>query len=195
MAEKQVSVRLKAEGAGQLRAEFQSIGTEAQRSFGALDRGARSSGQGLQNVGFQVQDFAVQVAGGTDASRALAQQLPQLLSGFGLLGVVLGTTAAVAVPLFAAFGLGSDEEEPPGNTPPEARYPMSMPVRPAAAPLLVAIVGPPWRAVLRTGGGDQTVVVELGDTVGAYHVRGIARTGVSLRSGDSSLRLTLEPSR
>lgn len=109
MAEKQVSVRIKAEGAGQLKAEFQSIGTEAQRSFGAIDRGARAGGQGLQNVGFQVQDFAVQVAGGTDVSRAFAQQLPQLLSGMGLLGVVFGTVAAVAIPLFAAFGLGADK--------------------------------------------------------------------------------------
>jgi hypothetical protein len=109
MAEKQVSVRIKAEGAGQLKAEFQSIGSEAQKSFGAIDRGARAGGQGLQNVGFQVQDFAVQVAGGTDASRALAQQLPQLLSGFGLLGVALGTATAVAVPLFLAFGVGADK--------------------------------------------------------------------------------------
>ncbi len=109
MAEKQVSVRIKAEGAGQLKAEFQSIGTEAQRSFGAIDRGARAGGQGLQNVGFQVQDFAVQVAGGTDVSRAFAQQLPQLLSGLGLMGVLFGTVAAVAIPLFAAFGMGSDK--------------------------------------------------------------------------------------
>ncbi|MES2815820.1 MAG: hypothetical protein V4720_13050, partial [Pseudomonadota bacterium] len=97
MAEKQVSVRIKAEGAGQLKAEFQSIGTEAQRSFGAIDRGARAGGQGLQNVGFQVQDFAVQVAGGTDVSRAFAQQLPQLLSGLGLMGVLFGTVAAVVL--------------------------------------------------------------------------------------------------
>lgn len=109
MAEKQVSVRIKAEGGGQLKAEFQSIGTEAQRSFGQIDRGARGTGQGLQNVGFQVQDFAVQVASGTDVSRALAQQLPQLLSGMGLLGVLFGTTAAVAIPLFAAFGMGTDK--------------------------------------------------------------------------------------
>ena len=109
MAEKQVSVRIKAEGAGQLKAEFQSIGSEAQKSFGAMSTGARGGGQALQNVGFQVQDFAVQVAGGTSASRALAQQLPQLLSGFGLLGVALGTAAAVAVPLFAAFGMGTDK--------------------------------------------------------------------------------------
>ncbi len=109
MAEKQVSVRLKAEGGGRVKAEFQQVGQEAQRAFGQVDRSARSGGAGLQNVGFQVQDFAVQVAGGTDASRALAQQLPQLLSGFGTLGVLLGTAAAVAIPLFAAFGLGVDK--------------------------------------------------------------------------------------
>ena len=109
MAEKQVSVRIKAEGAGQLKAEFQSIGTEAQKSFGQIDRGARGGGQALQNVGFQVQDFAVQVAGGTDVSRAFAQQLPQLLSGLGLMGVLFGTVAAVAIPLFAAFGMGADK--------------------------------------------------------------------------------------
>jgi hypothetical protein len=109
MAEKQVSVRIKAEGAGQVKAEFQSIGSEAQKSFGNIDRGARGGGQALQNVGFQVQDFAVQVAGGTDVSRAFAQQLPQLLSGLGLVGVLFGTVAAVAIPLFAAFGMGADK--------------------------------------------------------------------------------------
>lgn len=109
MAEKQVSVRIKAEGGGALKAEFQSIGTEAQKSFGAIDRGARGGGAALQNVGFQVQDFAVQVAGGTDVSRAFAQQLPQLLSGLGLMGVLLGTVTAVAIPLFAAFGMGTDK--------------------------------------------------------------------------------------
>ncbi|MFP5480255.1 MAG: hypothetical protein ACLGIE_11290 [Alphaproteobacteria bacterium] len=111
MVDKQVSVRIKAEGGGQMKAEFQGIGQEAQRAFTQVDRSSRSAGSGLQNVGFQVQDFAVQVAGGTDASRALAQQLPQLLSGFGLLGVLMGTAAAVAVPLFAAFGMGVDKAE------------------------------------------------------------------------------------
>lgn len=109
MAEKQVSVRIKAEGGGALKAEFQSIGSEAQKSFGQIDRGARGGGQALQNAGYQVQDFAVQVASGTDVSRALAQQLPQLLSGLGLLGVLFGTATAVAIPLFAAFGMGADK--------------------------------------------------------------------------------------
>lgn len=109
MAEKQVSVRIKAEGAGQLKAEFQGIGQEAQKAFGQVSMGARNGSQGLLNAGYQVQDFAVQVAAGTDVSRAFAQQLPQLLSGFGLLGVLMGTAAAIAVPLFAAFGMGADK--------------------------------------------------------------------------------------
>lgn len=69
------------------------------QSFGALDGSARGARGGLQNLSFQIQDFAVQVSSGTDASRALAQQLPQLLSGFGAIGAVVGAAAAVIVPL------------------------------------------------------------------------------------------------
>jgi hypothetical protein len=73
-----------------------------------IDRGSRSASGGLQNLGFQVQDFAVQVGAGTSASQALAQQLPQLLSGFGMLGIILGTASAVLIPLGAAIlGLGT----------------------------------------------------------------------------------------
>jgi hypothetical protein len=74
-----------------------------------LGQSGRSAGGGLQNVGFQVQDIAVQIAGGTSATRALAQQLPQLASGFGPVGVAVGTLAAVGIPLLAAaFGTASD---------------------------------------------------------------------------------------
>lgn len=64
-----------------------------------IDRASRAGSGGLQNIGFQVQDFAVQVGAGTSASQALAQQLPQLLSGFGLLGIALGTASAILIPL------------------------------------------------------------------------------------------------
>lgn len=57
----------------------------------------------VQQASYQIQDFAVQVASGTSATRAFAQQAPQLLSGFGLVGTILGTVAAIAVPLAAAF--------------------------------------------------------------------------------------------
>lgn len=65
-------------------------------------RGRGMSGN-IQNVSFQLQDFAVQVAAGTSASTALGQQLPQLLGGFGALGAVLGAVVAVGVPLAAMF--------------------------------------------------------------------------------------------
>lgn len=66
----------------------------------------------IQNAAFQIGDFAVQVASGTSASRALAQQMPQLLGGFGMLGAVLGAVVAVAVPLASSFlGAGDAAKE------------------------------------------------------------------------------------
>lgn len=56
-------------------------------------------GTGMQNVGYQVQDLAVQIGSGQSAFRALGQQMPQLLSGFGPWGIALGTISAVAIPL------------------------------------------------------------------------------------------------
>lgn len=60
-------------------------------------------GSKIQNASYQIQDFATQVASGTSATRAFAQQAPQLLSGFGTIGVILGTVAAIAVPLAGTF--------------------------------------------------------------------------------------------
>ncbi|QEU08229.1 coiled-coil domain-containing protein [Paracoccus yeei] len=65
----------------------------------------------IQNISFQLQDFAVQVAAGTSASTALGQQLPQLLGGFGALGSVLGAVVAVGVPLAAMFLSTGDAAE------------------------------------------------------------------------------------
>lgn len=98
MAEKPVSVRIGVVGADKVKAEFTAIASEGKRAFQVIEGGGRSSAMALQNVGYQVQDFAVQVAGGTSATRALAQQLPQLLSGFGLIGVAIGTAVAVLGP-------------------------------------------------------------------------------------------------
>lgn len=75
------------------------------RSFANMSR--QSRGQ-IQNVGFQLQDIFVQISSGQGAARALGQQLPQLLGGFGALGGVLGLVAAAAIPLGAAF-LGAGE--------------------------------------------------------------------------------------
>lgn len=61
-------------------------------------------GNRIQNVSFQVSDFAVQVSSGTDASRALAQQLPQLLGGLGVFGAVAGAAASILLPLAISLG-------------------------------------------------------------------------------------------
>lgn len=111
MVEKQVSVRMVASGGRQVKAEFTEIGREGARAFDQVQRSSRASGAALQNVGFQVQDFAVQVESGTSVSRALGQQLPQLLSGFGLLGVALGTATAVFVPFIGMLFDSGDAAE------------------------------------------------------------------------------------
>lgn len=111
MTEKKVAVRVVAEGGQLVRAEFTNIGREGQRALEGIESASRRTGAAMQNVGFQVQDFAVQVAGGTSASRAFAQQLPQLLSGFGLWGVALGTVTAL-LPLFVSGVMdGADAAE------------------------------------------------------------------------------------
>lgn len=86
------------------------MSTDATAGFNQFGQSARQARGNLQNFGFQVQDFAVQVAAGTSAAVALGQQLPQLLSGFGTVGVVVGTLAAVGLPLLA-FAFRSTGEE------------------------------------------------------------------------------------
>lgn len=54
----------------------------------------RGMGGNIRNASYQLQDFLVQVQGGTSITTSLSQQLPQLLSGFGLIGVVAGVAAA-----------------------------------------------------------------------------------------------------
>ena len=65
---------------------------------------SRSFGGGLQNTSYQLQDFIVQVNGGTDATRALSMQLPQMLVGFGAAGAAIGVVAALLPNLIQAFG-------------------------------------------------------------------------------------------
>ncbi|WP_434612063.1 phage tail tape measure protein [Tabrizicola sp. M-4] len=59
----------------------------------------RNLGFAAQNAAFQVGDFFTQVAGGTEPTRAMAQQLPQLLGSMGLIGALAGAAAAALIPL------------------------------------------------------------------------------------------------
>ncbi len=112
MAEKRVSVRIGATGGRQVRAEFRGIGQEGRRSFamvgrevdnlnrrmGGLGRGSKSARWAMRNVGLQLNQVAQQGAMTGDYLRALSIQMPDLLLGFGGLGIAIGTVAAVLGP-------------------------------------------------------------------------------------------------
>lgn len=96
----------------QAEGQMKRLGNQAQRTnkqMGAFSsnlanarKGTRAFAMGgLQQAGYQIGDFAVQVANGTSRMQAFGQQAPQFLQIFGPIGSVIG--AAVAV--FAAFGV------------------------------------------------------------------------------------------
>lgn len=62
----------------------------------------------LQQAGYQIGDFAVQVQGGTNALQAFGQQGSQLLGIFGPVGAVLGAGVAIAAALGTAFSKMGD---------------------------------------------------------------------------------------
>ena len=73
----------------------------------------------IQNTANQLGDMAVQLESGTNAFRVMGQQLPQILGGFGalggslgILGPLLGTVAAIGLPLAGMFFMmGKDAEK------------------------------------------------------------------------------------
>ena len=71
-----------------------NVNTRKMKRFGAV---------GMQQVGYQVQDFAVQVQGGTNMLVALGQQGSQLLGIFGPAGAIGGMILAIGTGLAGAF--------------------------------------------------------------------------------------------
>jgi hypothetical protein len=91
--------------ANELSDSLEASGSRASKASGGVQQLATSKsqlGDVARNAGYQIQDFAVQVGSGQSAVVALGQQLPQLLSSFGTFGVVLGTLAAIGIPLVSA---------------------------------------------------------------------------------------------
>lgn len=112
MNTKPVSIRLAVSNGKAVKSEFQQIGAAGAEAMGQIERSSGKMGQGIQNASYQVGDFAVQVAGGTDPMRAMAQQLPQLLGGFGVFGAVAGAAAAIIAPFIGQlFDFGDAAEE------------------------------------------------------------------------------------
>lgn len=101
--------------------EKQKIGELTGRLYDmktGIDTGAKSHGNWkntMQQAGYQVQDFVVQVQGGQSALVAFAQQGSQLAGAFGpggaVLGAVIAIGSAVAGTLVASLGKGKDALE------------------------------------------------------------------------------------
>jgi len=76
------------------------------QQMGSTGKDTRKFAMGaLQQAGFQIGDFAVQVANGTNKMQAFGQQAPQMLQIFGPIGAVVGAGVAV----FAAFAVAMDK--------------------------------------------------------------------------------------
>lgn len=73
---------------------------KGQAQVGAVSRQTRAA---IGNVGLQLQDVAVQYQAGTAASVIFAQQVPQMLSGFGPMAAIVGTVAAFAAVIGGAL--------------------------------------------------------------------------------------------
>ena len=76
-----------------------------------MDGVRKSSGRmraAIQNASFQISDMAVMMEMGVSTSRVMAQQLPQLLAGFGALGAVIGTVVAIGIPMATMFSSNAD---------------------------------------------------------------------------------------
>lgn len=72
---------------------------------------SRTMGARIQNTAFQVQDLGVQLAAGTSAATAFAQQLPQLLGGFGAGGAIAGGVVALGALAYKLSTAAANTEE------------------------------------------------------------------------------------
>lgn len=95
-------------------ASFQKGNDIAARSAGrvaaSLQEGSKSAsrfGVVVQQSGYQIQDFAVQVAGGQSAMVAFSQQGSQLLGLFGPAGAIAGAALSVGILVARLFDVGT----------------------------------------------------------------------------------------
>jgi hypothetical protein len=73
--------------------------------------GNRGMGGTLQQLGYQVGDFAVQVGSGTSAMTAFAQQGSQMLGAFGPAGAIAGALLAVGAAIGSAMSRAKDDAD------------------------------------------------------------------------------------
>ncbi|MBU8539493.1 hypothetical protein [Falsiroseomonas tokyonensis] len=110
-------VRITVDGVPQAEAAFNSVAATGERAMQRISQGAnqsQASTRGFNDVvqqgGFQLQDFAVQVQGGTSALTALSQQGSQFLGIFGPAGAVAGAVLTVGLLAAKFLELGTATE-------------------------------------------------------------------------------------
>jgi lambda family phage tail tape measure protein len=104
MADSNIKIGVSTEGVAKAKTELNSVTDSGEKLVQSTEKIDQSNkkvsnsykgmGGNIRNASYQLQDFLVQVQGGTSITTSLSQQLPQLLSGFGLIGVVAGVAAA-----------------------------------------------------------------------------------------------------
>lgn len=132
----------------------------------------------LQQAGFQVGDFAVQVANGTNSLQAFGQQAPQLLQIFGPVGAVVG--AAVAI--IAALGVTAQKSGKDLSDMGSALGVLQAPL--AAIVESVKVVGTAVGSVFGSMSGEiDTAIIAIGLFAGVMAIRAVpalfAATGAS----------------
>lgn len=132
----------------------------------------------LQQAGFQVGDFAVQVANGTNSLQAFGQQAPQLLQIFGPAGAVIG--AAVAI--IAALGVVAQKSGKDLSDMGSALGVLQAPL--AAIVESVKVVGAAIGSVFGNMSGEiDTAIIAIGLFAGVMAIRAVpalfAATGAS----------------
>lgn len=111
-------INIRLTGAAEAEAAFNRVGTTAGTAMQRVGQSteqasgsARNFGHVVGQAGFQVQDFAVQVQGGTSALTALSQQGSQLLGVFGAGGAIAGAALTVGILGAQLLGLSSNADK------------------------------------------------------------------------------------
>jgi hypothetical protein len=118
MAAKNVDIRINTtadtQGAKQATTAMQGLNTatkQVNQTVNTTTANTGRMGQIAQGAGYQIQDFAVQVGGGTNALVAFSQQAPQFLGMFGPQGAIAGALVAVgAIAAKVFMQMGDDAQ-------------------------------------------------------------------------------------
>lgn len=111
-------IRIQIEGGQAAEAAFNSVAATGERAMQRVGQGTQQASeragtftQAVGSAGFQIQDFAVQVQGGTSALTALSQQGSQFLGVFGTGGAIAGAVLTVGILAAQLLEIGTNGED------------------------------------------------------------------------------------